>query len=77
MGYAFNLVPPSLTGPRLISQWISESTRKLVGSSLGGGVYALGKMADHMSLLRDSFAPFAGLGPGMVALEDSEIFFPT
>ena len=29
-------------------------------------------MVDHMSLLRDFFAPFEGLGPGMASLEDCE-----
>ena len=42
------------------------------GSGLGGEVDALSEMVAHMLVLKDSFGPSVGLGPGMVGLEASE-----
>ena len=50
-------------------QWTSKFTRKLVTGSLGGEVYALSDLVDHVSLLRDCYEPFGGLNPGKVGLE--------
>ena len=61
--------------PCLVSQWVSKFTRKSVESSLGGVVHALGEMADHISSMRDIYAPFQGLNPGMMGLEDCESLF--
>ena len=41
-------------------------------SGLCGEVCALSEMVEHMSLLRDFFAPSDGLGPGMVGLKNCE-----
>ena len=44
-------------------------------SSLGGDVYALSEMVDHMSSLRNYYGPFDGMGPEMAGLEDCERLF--
>ena len=43
-------------------------------NSLGGEVYAIGEMVDHMSLLQDCYGLVDGLDPGMAGLADSETF---
>ena len=58
MGYVIGLMSSTLTGPRHVLQWSSKFTRKPVGSSLGGELYALSAMADHMSLLRHYYGAF-------------------
>ena len=75
LGYVVGLMSSSLSGPCHILQWTSKITRKLVKSSLGGEVYAFSEMIDHMALIRDFFAPFVGLSPGMVGMEDRESLF--
>ena len=39
-------------------------------SSLGGEVYALSEMVDHMLLLKDFRGPFESRNSGAVGLED-------
>ena len=41
-------------------------------SSLGGKAYAFSDMMDRVALLRDSYATFADLSPGMTGLGDRE-----
>ena len=48
---------------------------KLDISSLGGGVFALAAMVDHMSFRRDFLGTFEGLNPRMAGLEDGESLF--
>ena len=64
-----------LSGPCHVFQWASKFTRKLVKSSLWGGVYAFSEMIDHMALLREFYAPFSRISPGMVGMEDYESLF--
>ena len=40
-----------------------------------GEVYAFSEMIDHMALIREFYAPFVGLSPGMVGMEDCESLF--
>ena len=72
LGYIIGLMSSSLSGPCHVLQWTSKFTRKLVKSSLGGEVYAFSEMVDHMSLIREFYAPFVDIPPGMVGLEDCE-----
>ena len=44
----------------------------MVKSSVGGVVYALSDIVDHMLLLRDIYEPFEGLNPGVAGFEDCE-----
>ena len=53
----------------------SKFTRKLVKSSLVGEVCAFSEMMEHMALLREFYAPFAGVSPGMVGRKDCESLF--
>ena len=64
-----------LSGPCHVLQWTSKFTRKLVESSLGGEVYAFSEMIDHMALLREFYAPFSRMSPGLVGTEDCESLF--
>ena len=41
----------------------------------GGGVYASAEMIDHMALLREFYAPFSRMPPGLVGMEDCDILF--
>ena len=66
LGYVIGLMSFTLRGPRHIIQWTSEFARKLVQSSLGGEVYALREMADHMPMLREFYAHSLDLAPGML-----------
>ena len=70
LGYVIGLMSPNLRGPCHIIHWTSKFTRKLVVSSLGGQVYALSEMLDHVSMLREFYGHLADLYPGMVGLED-------
>ena len=47
-------------------------TMRKVKSSMGGEVYALSKMVDHVLLLEDPYGPVNGMNPGVVRLEDCE-----
>ena len=49
--------------------------RKLVKSSLDGGVYARSETADHTSPSRDFYAPLESLVPGMGGWGDYESLF--
>ena len=53
-------------------QWTSQYTRELVNGSLGGGAYAPSEMVNRATLLREFYAPFAYLSPGMRGLEACE-----
>ena len=64
---AIGLMSSSLTGPPHVLFRASKFTRKLVKSSLGGEVYGLSEMVEHMSALREFYAPFEGIGPEMGA----------
>ena len=44
-------------------------------SSLGGEVYALSGMVDHMLMLRDFFRPFGDMNPGLGGLGDCGSLF--
>ena len=41
----------------------------------GGKVYAFSEMIDHMALLREFYAPFAHISPGLVGMGDCESLF--
>ena len=41
-------------------------------SSMGGRVYALSEMVDHMLLLKEFYGPIEGMNPGVAGLEDCE-----
>ena len=75
LGYLIGIMSSSLTGPCHVLQWTSKFTRKLVKSSLGGEVYAFSEMIDHVALLREFYAPFSHISPGMVGMEDCESLF--
>ena len=75
LGYVIGLMSPNLYGPCHIIHWTSKFTRKLVESSLGGEVYALSEMLDHVSMLREFYGHFADLRRGMAGLEDCESLF--
>ena len=45
-------------------------------SSLGGKVYALSEMVDHMLVLRDFYGPFEGVDPGVAGLGGCGSPFP-
>ena len=70
LGYLIGLMSSALSGPCHVIQWTSKFTRTLVKSSLGGEVYAFSEMVDHMALLREFYARFSRISPGMVGLED-------
>ena len=38
-------------------------------------MYAFSEMIDHMALLREFYAPFSRISPGMVGMEDCESLF--
>ena len=57
------------------TQWAPKFTRKLVGSSLGGEVYAFSETIDHMALLSEFYAPFSRLFPGLGGMEDCASLF--
>ena len=75
LGYVIGLASSTLRKPCHIVQWESELSRKLVGSSLGGDVYAFTEMLGQMSMLREFYGNFAGSKPGMIGLEDCESLF--
>ena len=72
LGYVAGLMSANLCGPRRIIPWASQSTRKLVESSLGGEVYAFSEMLDHESMLREVYGHSVDVYPGMAGLEDCE-----
>ena len=75
LGYVIGLMSSTLKCPCHISQWTSKFTRKMVKSSLGGEVYALSEMVDHMLLLKDFYGPSGGINPGVVGMGDCESLF--
>ena len=75
LGYLIGIMSSSLSGPRHVLQWTSKFTRKLVKSSLGGEVYAFSETIDHVALLREFYAPFSRLSPGLVGMGDCESLF--
>ena len=75
LGNVIGLTSPNLCGPRHIIHWMSKLTRRLDKSNLGGEVYALSEMVDHMSMLRESSGHFVDLCPGMVGAQDCESLF--
>ena len=67
LDYVIGLMSSTQRGPRHILQRASKFARKMVKSSLGGEVYALSDMADHMLLLRNCGGidlPVRGSEPG-------------
>ena len=74
-GYVIGLMSSTLKGPRHISQRTPKFARKMVKSSLGGEVYGLSELVDHMLLSKDFYGPFARLDPGVVGLEDCGSLF--
>ena len=72
LGYVIGLMSSSLKGPCRILQWTSKFTRKMEKTSLGGEVYALSEMVNHMLLLKEFYGPFEGMDPGVEGLEDCE-----
>ena len=71
--YVIGLMSSTLRGPCHIIQWASKFARKLVEGSLGGDVYALREMLDHTSMLREFYALFSDMSPGMMGFGDCEI----
>ena len=72
LGYVFGLMSSNLCAPCHLIQWTSKFARKLVKGSLGGEVYALGKMLDHMSMIREFYGRFTDLHPGMAGVENCD-----
>ena len=66
MGYGISLASPTFRGHRHFLQRASEFPRKVVGNSLGGKLYNLSEMMDHMALSREFCAHFADLSPALV-----------
>ena len=75
LGYLIGIMSSFLSGPCHVLPWASKFTRKLVKSSLGGEVYAFSEMLDHVALLREIYAPFSHISPGLVGMEDCESLF--
>ena len=42
---------------------------------MGGEVYAFSEISDHMSMLREFYAHFLDMSPGMVGFEDCDSHF--
>ena len=61
LGYVIGLMSSSLPGPRHVLRLASKLTRRLVRSSLRGGVFALSGMGDRAALIRGFHEPFEGL----------------
>ena len=57
LGYIIGLMSSTLQGPVHIIQWTSKFTRKHVKSSLGGEIFALSEMWDHMEMIREFYGP--------------------
>ena len=75
LDYVIGLMSSTFGGSRHMRRRAPKSTRKLVESSLGGEVYALSEMADHMLLLEDFRGPFGRVNPGEVGLGNCESLF--
>ena len=75
LGHIVGPMSPNLSGPCHLAYWASKITRKLVKSSVGGEVYAVSEMLDHMFMLREYYGHFTDLLPGMVGLEKRESLF--
>ena len=73
LGYVIGLMSSTLRGSRRIIQRAPKFTRKLVKNSLGGEAYAFSETFEHMSMLREFYAHFIDLPPGMGGLEDCDI----
>ena len=56
LGYIIGLMSSTLTGPAHILQWTSKFTREHVKSSLGGEIFALNEMWDHVGMISEFFA---------------------
>ena len=81
LGYVVGILPSSLWGYVGVAAWNmwrrlllrpSKFTRKLVKGSLGGEAYAVGGVTGHMATLREFFAPFADVPPGVAGSGDCE-----
>ena len=76
LGCVVGLMSSALNGPRHGFQWTPKFPRKMGESSLGGGeVYAFSEMIDSKALLREFYAPFSRMSPGLVGMEDCESLF--
>ena len=56
-----------------VLHWPPRCARQTVKNSLYGEVYAFSTLAKHMGLLREFYASFLYVAPGMGAMEDFEI----
>ena len=72
LGLAICLIYSPCPGPRHILRWTFKPTEKLVKSGLGGRVYALGEMVDHVTSLKDCYGPLEARNPGLAVLGDCE-----
>ena len=72
LGYVIGSTSSTLKGLCHISQRATKFTRKMVESSLGGEVYALSEMGDHMLLLQGFRWAFEGIKPGAAGPGDCE-----
>ena len=68
--YVIRPVSSALRGPCYLVPWSSNFTRKLEPGGLGGKVYALSDMADHVTVQRGPYAPSVDLSTGALLLED-------
>ena len=57
VGYVVGLMSSTAKGPFRISQLTSRFARKMAKSRLGGEVYALSEMVDHVPLSKDCYGP--------------------
>ena len=67
LGYVIGFTPSALSEPCHLLRLASKFARKLANSSLGGEVCAFSEMSDHVTLLRDFYAPFADLSPDTIS----------
>ena len=72
LGYGIDLTSSTPQGPYRIFQRTSNFARKIVRSSLGGEVFALSEMEDHILLSKEFYGPSEGVDRGVGGLEACE-----
>ena len=73
LGHPVAPLPSPLRETCHVLHWPPRRARQTVKNSLYGEVYAFRKLAKHMGLLREFYASFLYVAPGMGAMEDFEI----
>ena len=70
LGHPVAPLPSPLRETCHVLHWPPRRARQTVKNSLYGEVYAFRKLAKHMGLLREFYASFLYVAPGMGAMED-------